>query len=128
MSKVQLYILVAVLTVVGLGLFLYKAFFLGFPLKPKTRSQVWNVEARVTFVAENKPVKVSLFLPSSSARFAVVDEHFVSKAAISDRKSIILNIHRGTWVHAENDQRVTLAIMEALNFAEVDLGRYDLAE
>ncbi len=78
MNKVQLYVLVAVLAVVGLSLFLYKAFFLGFPLKPKTRSQVWNVEARVTFVAENKPVKVSLFIPSSTTRFAVVDEHFVS--------------------------------------------------
>ena len=78
LNKVQLYILVAVLVVVGLGLFLYKAFALGFPLKPKTRSQIWNVEARITFVAENKPVKASLFIPSSSARFAVVDEHFVS--------------------------------------------------
>lgn len=78
MNKVQLYVLVAVLALVGLGLFLYKAFFLGFPLKPKTRSQVWNVEARVTFVGENRPVKVSLFIPSSTTRFAVVDEHFVS--------------------------------------------------
>jgi hypothetical protein len=78
MNKVQLYVLVAVLAIVGLGLFLYKAFVLGFPVKPKTRSQVWNVEARITFVAENKPVKVSLFIPSSTTRFAVVDEHFVS--------------------------------------------------
>lgn len=74
----HLYILAGTLTIVGLGLFLYKAFVLGFPLAAKTRSQVWNVETRVTFLAHNKPVKVSLFIPSSTKRFAVVDEHFIS--------------------------------------------------
>jgi hypothetical protein len=116
LSKVQLYVLVAVLTVVGLGLFLYKAFFLGFPLKPKTRSQVWNVEARVTFVAENKPVKVSLFLPSSSARFAVVDEHFVSSgygllaAMDEDNRKAVWSIRRASDKQSLYYQAVVRAV------------------
>ncbi len=78
MSKIQLYILTTVLVAIGVGLFLYKSLFLGFPLKPKTTSKVWNVEARVTFTAENRPLKTSLFIPSGTSRFAIVDEHFVS--------------------------------------------------
>jgi hypothetical protein len=78
LNKIHLYILTAVLVAIGLGLFLYKSLWLGFPIKPKTTSQVWNVEAHITFLAENKPLKASLFIPSSTTRFAIVDEHFIS--------------------------------------------------
>jgi len=78
LNRLHLYLLAGILTIVGLTLFLYKVFALGFPLTPKTKSHVWNVEARVTFLAHNKPVKVSLFIPSGTRRFAVVDEHFIS--------------------------------------------------
>ena len=77
-SRFHLYALAGALTVVGLGLFVYKAYVLEFPLAAKTKSRVWNVEARVTFVAQNKPAKVSLFIPSDSRRRTVTDEHFVS--------------------------------------------------
>ena len=63
---------------VGLGVFVYKAYVLGFPLATKTKARAWKVEARVTFVAQGKPVKVSLYIPSDSRRRAVLDEHFVS--------------------------------------------------
>ena len=78
LNKIHLYILTAVLVAIGSGLFLYKSFWLGFPLKPKATSQVWNVEAHLTFLAENKPLKASLFIPSGTTRFAIVDEHFIS--------------------------------------------------
>lgn len=57
---------------------MYKAYVLGFPISPKAEVQVWNVEARVRFVANGNPVKVSMFIPGSTSRFAVVDEHFIS--------------------------------------------------
>jgi hypothetical protein len=78
LNRLHLYVLASILTVVGLGIFFYKAYVLGFPLAPSTKVRVWNVEARVTFIAENKPVKVSLFIPSGTRRFAILDEHFVS--------------------------------------------------
>ena len=78
MNKLHLYILATLLTVIGLGVFLYKAVALGFPITPKTGAQIWNVESHVSFEAEGKPVKVSMFIPSPSQQLAVVDEHFIS--------------------------------------------------
>jgi len=66
------------LTILGLGVFAYKAYYLGFPLSPKTKVQVWRVEARLRFEAEGDPVKVIMFLPINSGRFAFADEHFIS--------------------------------------------------
>ena len=57
LNKIHLYILTAVLVAIGLGLFLYKSFWLGFPLKPKTTSQVWNVEAHITFRGREQTAK-----------------------------------------------------------------------
>jgi hypothetical protein len=37
------------------------------------------VEARIAFVARNEPVKVSLFIPRSTRRFAIVNENFISQ-------------------------------------------------
>ena len=79
MSRAPLYILVLVLTTLGLGLFLYKILVLGFPLVPKTMAVAWNVEGRITFSAQGKPVKVSLYIPSSTARFKVMNENFISR-------------------------------------------------
>jgi hypothetical protein len=78
LNKLHLYILAAALAVIGMGLFLYKAVVLRFPVVPRSITQVWNVEARVSFAAEGNPVKVSMFIPSNTRRFAVVDEHFIS--------------------------------------------------
>jgi len=77
-NKARLYLLAISLTIVGLGLFSYKAYYLGFPLTPKTKVQVWNVDARIRFEAEGGPVKVTMFLPLNSGRFAFTDEHFIS--------------------------------------------------
>ncbi len=71
--------LATVLTVLGLGLFLYKALALGFPVLPGETSDLWDVEAQVKFAARGRPVKVSLFIPRSSRRLAVVDENFISR-------------------------------------------------
>jgi 7 transmembrane helices usually fused to an inactive transglutaminase/Inactive transglutaminase fused to 7 transmembrane helices/Transglutaminase-like superfamily len=78
LNKLHLYVLAVVLAALGLGLFVYKAYVLGFPLAPRTKVQVWNVEARMSFVAQDKPVKLSMFIPSSTRRFAIADEHFIS--------------------------------------------------
>jgi len=79
MSRRHLYFLALSLTVIGLGLFLYKALVLGFPLTPHRVSEIWNLEAHIAFVARNEPAKVSLFIPRPTRRFAIVNENFISQ-------------------------------------------------
>jgi hypothetical protein len=74
----QLYIVTAILSVVAVGSFAYKSLALKFPLTPYARSDVWNVEARVTFEGQDKPVKVSLLIPHSTRRYTLLDENFIS--------------------------------------------------
>jgi hypothetical protein len=64
---------------IGLLIFLYKALLLDFPLVPEVRSHIWDVEAHLTFVSNNKPIKVSMHLPRNSRRFAIVNENFISR-------------------------------------------------
>lgn len=78
MSKAHLYILTFLLFSAGLGLFLYKAIVLRFPLRPDITSSLWTVEAAISFVSKDKPVKISFFIPKSDKYTAVVDESFIS--------------------------------------------------
>jgi hypothetical protein len=80
MSRSHLYVLVLTLASIGLGLFLYKALILGFPLAPRTISDIWNIECRIAFIARNAPVKVSLFIPRNTSRFAIMNENFISRS------------------------------------------------
>ena len=79
MSKRHLYVLALSLTIVGLCIFFYKALVLRFPWAPGRISDIWNVEARISFAARNEPVKASLFIPRSTRRFAIVNENFISQ-------------------------------------------------
>jgi hypothetical protein len=79
MSRTHLYVLVFTLAIIGLGLFLYKVLILGFPLAPRTISDIWNIECRIAFTARNAPVKVSLFIPRNTSRFAILNENFISQ-------------------------------------------------
>ncbi len=79
MSRLHLYVLCLFLTAAGLGLFLYKALILRFPIAPQTEESIWQVEARVAFTAKGKSTKVRLFLPGSTPQFSVVNESFISR-------------------------------------------------
>ena len=79
MNRTHLYVLAFILAAVGLGLVLYKVLVLNFPLSPGAESYTWNVEAKVTFTAGNEPVKLTLFTPRTTRRYAVTNEAFVSQ-------------------------------------------------
>ncbi len=79
MKDLHLRMLALILTALGVSLFLYKVFFLRFPLVPETRSPLWDVEAHISFLASNQPVKVSFFIPTQSRHFATVRENFISR-------------------------------------------------
>ncbi|MGH8509945.1 MAG: inactive transglutaminase family protein, partial [Gammaproteobacteria bacterium] len=52
---------------------------MGFPIVPGEKSDLWDVEVRISFVARGGSVKVSMFIPRTSPRLAVVDENFISR-------------------------------------------------
>ena len=79
MKNAHLVILVTVLVLAGLSLFLYKVWYLKFPVFPSEKMDVWNVEARLQF--NNKKsgsVRVDLFIPKTSSRYIVINEKFIS--------------------------------------------------
>jgi hypothetical protein len=78
MKRLHLTVLVIVLCLSGLGLFLYKALALHFPFFPRTQTGIWNLEAKIEFEADG-PVRVGLFVPQKSNRFAIMNENFISR-------------------------------------------------
>lgn len=79
-ARKHFYILCLLLVLSGLGIFIYKAFHLGWPLMPNQTTATWTVEARVQFIPdESRPVKLQMFLPPRQENYAKLDEHFVSR-------------------------------------------------
>lgn len=62
----------------GVGLTLYKVFFLGFPLLPGEYREVWTIESKITFKPGDGPVDIELKLPDPAAGWVLLDEHFAS--------------------------------------------------
>jgi len=74
------YVLAAVLASIGLALFLYKVNTLGLPLHAESETEVWTLEARVTFNRDKAgAVKARLRIPQDPPGFRILDENFVSR-------------------------------------------------
>ena len=119
MSKRHLYLLVVVLSVVGVGLFFYKALVLQFPLVPQAQAELWNIEAHLTFFAKSKPVKASLALPRNTRRYAIVDENFISQGygltTVKDDEN-----RRATWSIRKASGKQNLYYRATVRRVEVD--------
>ena len=78
-SRVQVSLIAASLIMLGLGLCLYKAVNVGFPLLPGEYRDVWTVESKVSFrPSKADAVEVELKLPTMLAGWSNVDEYFAS--------------------------------------------------
>jgi hypothetical protein len=75
----RVFIIAALLAVVGTSVFLYKWRVLGFPLQPDTQTQVWTVEVTVNFEAGPGPIKADLYIPGLTPGFAILEENFLSR-------------------------------------------------
>ncbi len=75
----QVIILALLLTLIGGGLAFYKWRYLGFPLLPDSRAQVWTVEASMGFEAGAGSIEAQMFVPGLTPGFAILDENFVSR-------------------------------------------------
>ncbi len=75
----HLAILTITLSIIGLGIFLYKYYVLHFPISPYSTAPVWTVEARLSLWAQDKPIKAKLFIPKNTSRYLLADENFISR-------------------------------------------------
>src|SRR3990172_836980 len=79
MNNRHLYFLSLALLLLGLGLFFYKTVHLGFPLAPGQQTNVWEMEVKINFTADNRPVKVKLYVPRNLRNFSIINENFISR-------------------------------------------------
>ena len=72
-ARLQLYLIMSVLVVLGLGLTAYKHLSLGFPMLPGAKEEIWIVQARIRFDATGEPAKVTLNLPDHTNDLVIVE-------------------------------------------------------
>jgi hypothetical protein len=80
-GELRVWVLALVLVLIGGGIFLYKWRGLGYPLQSQEETRIWTVEAMLQFDAGKRamPVRATLFVPSLTPGFAILDENFVSR-------------------------------------------------
>ncbi len=79
MKQRYVYVLAALLTIVGLSMFLYKWQVLGFPLGEDQEKPVWTIEAAVHFDSGPGTIKVQLHVPTLTPGFRMLNENSVSR-------------------------------------------------
>ncbi len=79
MNRLHFLLLILSLALLGTTLFLYKTIVLGFPVSPVAKSEVWNVESRISFQGKDEPAKITMFTPQSIHPFIITNESFVGQ-------------------------------------------------
>lgn len=77
MRNLQHKFLILLLACAGLSLFFYKVYYLDFPLLPNQDTNVWNVEAHITFEGTGLPAKLRLQTLDRVPGYIVTDEHYI---------------------------------------------------
>lgn len=80
MKDLQIKIIALTLVLAAISLCYYKNTELGLPLLPAEMSDVWTVEARVSFQAKGGPAKVELYIPHRPPGFIKLNEDFISSS------------------------------------------------
>jgi len=73
-SKIPFYISVALIIAAGIALSIFRHQNYGVPWTPGETRQVWDIEARVEFNGQGKPVKASLAAPHTQTGFTLINE------------------------------------------------------
>jgi len=95
-SKHQIEILVAILTIIGLGAAIYKHTVLGFPLLASEKETVWQLEAKVTFDADGGPVKLNVNFPDENPKRKIVFSDRIAPG-FQFREIDEQGVHLGQW-------------------------------
>lgn len=80
MNKIRIpfYILIALLICTGIGLSVHRHLTSDVPWLPGEKRSVWSVEAKIDFLGQNQPVRVSLAIPDTQPGFERLAEHTAS--------------------------------------------------
>ncbi|WCP68080.1 inactive transglutaminase family protein [Vibrio tubiashii] len=73
-SKIPFYISVALIIAAGIALSIFRHQNYGVPWTPGETRQVWDIEARIEFTGQGKPVKASLAAPHTQTGFTLINE------------------------------------------------------
>ncbi|WEK29245.1 MAG: inactive transglutaminase family protein [Candidatus Pseudomonas phytovorans] len=75
----HLKVLITVLVLLGVAVTAYQIFFLGIPVTEDETDDLWNIDAKVEFVASTKdPVKIQMFVPPLNRDYVSLNESFIS--------------------------------------------------
>jgi len=75
----HLRILIAVLVTLGIAITAYQIVVLGIPVTEDETDDLWNIDAKVEFVANPKdPVKIQMFVPPLARDYISLNESFIS--------------------------------------------------
>ncbi|MES2871993.1 MAG: inactive transglutaminase family protein [Pseudomonadota bacterium] len=75
----HLKILITILVVLGISITAYQIFVLGIPVTEDATDDLWNIDAKVEFVASSKdPVKIQMFVPPLNRDYVSLNESFIS--------------------------------------------------
>ena len=106
-NKKAYFIAVSVLALIGISLAAYKTIVLGVPLFPRKEGIVWLVEAKITFNAQNAPVKASLILPQKKRGYKIFHED-VLLTNYSFEKIPVGNNLRAVWTSDKKSGKQTI--------------------
>ena len=79
MKQRYVYVLAALLTLIGMSVFWYKAQVLGFPLAADQEKPVWTIESSIRFDSGPGTIKVQLHVPTLTPGFRMLNENSVSR-------------------------------------------------
>lgn len=77
-SRSPFYILVGLLLLAGGALIWHRYYVQDVPFVPGEKKQIWSIEAKIEFVANDGPVKISFAVPDTQPGFERLGEHTAS--------------------------------------------------
>ncbi|MHC6224979.1 osmotic stress tolerance membrane protein RloB [Pseudomonas sp. X10] len=77
--NLHLKVLITILVLLGVLVTAYQIFFLGIPVTEDETDDLWNIDAKVEFIANPKdPIKIQMFVPPLSRDYVSLNESFIS--------------------------------------------------
>ncbi|MFO7830733.1 MAG: inactive transglutaminase family protein [Desulfuromonadaceae bacterium] len=96
MTRCIFYTIIAVLLIGGISITAMRHASTGIPLLPEDQTEVWLIEARVSFTAEGRAVEASLDIPDEVPGFQIVNEQSASPGYGFSILDLDAN-RRGVW-------------------------------
>lgn len=95
--KTQLWLIILILIVAGMGAALYKNQVLGFSFLPESRVDVWAIEAKIAFTADGGPVVVKLNRADSTSNMVVLNQETVGEKYLFTKEKTPDGRKIGVW-------------------------------